>query len=105
MGLAIKKNDTVMVIAGKEKGKKGRIISIDLPKQKVIIERMNLIKKHLKPSKQNQQGGIIDKEAPIHVSNVMLICTKCGKPTRIGNKLLENDKKVRVCKKCQEVID
>jgi large subunit ribosomal protein L24 len=104
MGLSIKKNDTVLVVTGKEKGKKGRVISVELKKDKVLIERINMIKRHMKPSKKYSQGGIIEKEAPLHISNVMLVCSKCGKPTRIGNTILSDGKKARICKKCKEVI-
>ncbi|MDP5276892.1 50S ribosomal protein L24 [Chengkuizengella axinellae] len=103
--LHVKKDDTVIVIAGKDKGKKGRIISA-LPRQnKVLVEGVNLIKKHARPSQDNPQGGIITQEAPIHVSNVMLADPKSGKPTRIGHKVLDNGKKVRVAKKSGQVID
>jgi large subunit ribosomal protein L24 len=105
MGLNIKKNDTVLVITGKEKGKKGRVISVDSTRNKILIERINLIKRHTRPSKKYAQGGIIEKEAPLHISNVMMICSKCGKPTRIGNAVLSDGKKARVCKKCREVIE
>lgn len=105
MGLGIKKNDTVLVITGKEKGKRGRVLSVSPSKSRLIIEKVNIIKKHMKPSRKYTQGGIIEKEAPLHISNVMLICPKCDKPTRIGNTLLGDGKKVRTCKKCGEVID
>jgi len=105
MGLSIKKNDTVFVVAGKEKGKRGRVLSIYPSKDMLLIEKINMIKRHMKPSRKYAQGGIIEKEAPIHISNVMLICPKCGKPTRIGNSALQNGKKVRMCKKCREVMD
>lgn len=105
MGLRVKKEDTVLVIAGKEKGKKGRVLAVLPSKERVIVEKVNIIKRHVKPSRKYTQGGIIEKEAPIHISNVMLLCPKCNKPTRIGNRFLESGKKVRVCKKCQEVID
>lgn len=105
MGLSIKKNDTVLVIAGKEKGKRGRVLSVYPLKDQLLIEKINMIKKHMKPSRKYSQGGIIEKEAPIHISNVMVICPKCNKPTRIGNALLQDGKKVRMCKKCREVID
>lgn len=105
MGLRVKKEDTVLVIAGKEKGKKGRVLAVLPSKEGIIIEKINIIKRHMKPNRKYTQGGIIEKEAPIHISNVMLLCPKCNKPTRIGNRLLESGKKVRVCKKCQEVID
>jgi large subunit ribosomal protein L24 len=104
MGLSIKKNDTVLVVTGKEKGKKGRVISVEPKKDKILIERINIIKRHMKPSKKYSQGGIIEKEAPLHISNVMLVCSKCGKPTRIGNTILSDGKKTRICKKCKEVI-
>jgi large subunit ribosomal protein L24 len=105
MGLGIKKNDTILVITGKEKGKKGRVLSVSPLKDQLLIEKVNIIKRHMKPSRKYTQGGIIEKEAPLHISNVMLVCPKCGKPTRIGNSLLQDGKKVRMCKKCREVID
>jgi large subunit ribosomal protein L24 len=105
MGLSIKKNDTVLVISGGEKGKKGRVISVYPLKDKLLIERINIIKRHMKPSKKYTQGGIIEKEAPLHISKVMLLCPKCGKPTRIGNTVLSDGKKARTCKKCREVIE
>ncbi len=104
MGLSIKKNDTVLIVTGKEKGKKGRVISVEPKKDKILIERINIIKRHMKPSKKYSQGGIIEKEAPLHISNVMLVCSKCDKPTRIGNTVLSDGKKARICKKCKEVI-
>ena len=105
MGLSIKKNDTILVITGKEKGKKGRVLSVSPLKDQVLIEKVNIIKRHMKPNRKYSQGGIIEKEAPLHISNVMLVCPKCSKPTRIGNSLLQDGRKVRTCKKCREVID
>lgn len=105
MGLGIKKQDTVLITAGKEKGKKGRVISVLPSKGTILVEKLNIIKKHMKPSKKYSQGGIIEKEGPIQVSNTMLVCPRCSKPTRIANVLLEGGKKVRSCKKCKEVID
>jgi large subunit ribosomal protein L24 len=105
MGLSIKKNDTVVVIAGREKGKRGRVLSVHSQEDRLLIEKINIIKKHMKPSRKQTQGGIIEKEASIHMSNVMLICPKCDKPTRIGNSILQDGRKLRVCKKCGEVID
>jgi large subunit ribosomal protein L24 len=105
MGLNIKKNDTVMVMSGDEKGKKGRVISVLSSDNRILIERINMIKKHMKPSKKYSQGGIIEKEAPINRSNIMLVCTKCDKTTKISQKILENGEKIRSCKKCGEVID
>lgn len=105
MGLGIKKDDQVVVISGKEKGKHGRVLSVLPKKQRLIIEKVNIIKRHMKPSRKYTQGGIIEKEGPIHISNVMLLCPRCNKPTRIGNQILEDGRKLRVCKKCKEVID
>jgi len=101
----VKKGDTVIVIAGKDKGKKGRVLAAYPKKERVLVEGINLVKKHTRPSQTNPQGGIVTQEAPIHVSNVSLIDPKTGKPTRIGYKVLENGKKVRVAKKSGEVID
>jgi len=101
----IKKNDTVMVIAGKEKGKTGKVMRIITKKDRAIVEKINMVKRHMKPSPQNRQGGILEKEAPLHVSNLMLVCSKCTDPTRVGYKVLDDDRKVRYCKKCDEVID
>lgn len=105
MGLTIKKGDTAIVLTGKDKGKQGRVLSVLPKKERVIIEGLNIIKKHMRPNKQYTQGGIIEKEAPIHISNVMLLCPKCNKPTRIANALLDDGRKQRRCKKCNEVID
>jgi large subunit ribosomal protein L24 len=105
MGLSIKKDDTVMITSGDDKGKKGRVLAVYAGEGKLIVERLNFIKRHMKPSKKYSQGGIIEKEAPIRLSNVMLVCSKCDKPTRLGQKILESGSKVRVCKKCGEVLD
>lgn len=102
--LHVKKGDTVIVLRGKEAGKRGKIIAVDTKNSRVIIEGLNKVKRHMRPNRQFPQGGIIEKEAPIHSSNVMLICTKCDKPTRIAKKFLADGSKVRVCKKCGEVI-
>ncbi len=105
MGLGIKKNDTVQIISGDEKGKKGRVLSMLSKDDRIIVEGINMIKRHMKPSKKYSQGGIIEREAAVNRSNIMLVCPKCDKPTKIGNKILENDKKIRLCKKCGEVIE
>jgi len=101
----IKKNDTVMVIAGKEKGKSGKVMRVIPKKDRAIVEKLNLVKRHLKPSQQSRQGGILEKASPIQMSNLMLICAKCSYPTRVGFRILEDNRKVRYCKKCNEVID
>lgn len=103
--LHVKKDDTVIVITGKDKGKKGRVIAAYPRENRVLVEGVNMVKKHAKPSQANPQGGILTQEAPIHVSNVMLIDPKTGSPTRIGYKVLEDGRKVRVAKKSGEVID
>jgi large subunit ribosomal protein L24 len=105
MALGIKKEDTVLVMTGREKGKKGRVLAVDRNKQRILIEKVNVIKKHMKPSKKYSQGGIIEKEAPIHMSNVMFVCPKCSQHAKIGVMMLEGSKKHRICKKCKEVID
>ncbi|WP_227872150.1 50S ribosomal protein L24 [Paenibacillus albus] len=103
--LHVKKDDTVMVITGKDKGKKGRVIAAYPRQNRVLVEGVNMVKKHTRPSQVNPQGGIIEQEAAIHVSNVMHIDPKSGKVTRIGYKVLDNGKKVRIAKKSGEVID
>ena len=106
----IKKGDTVLIITGKDRGKQG-IVSRALPQvNKVIVEGMNIAKKHIRPQGQTRQGGIIEKAMPLQVSNTMLICTECGKPTRVAHERrpMGTDQKVRsvrVCKKCQKVIE
>jgi len=104
-GFSLKKNDLVMVISGKEKGKSGRILRVFPQKNRVLIEKINFVKRHTRPSGQMRQGGILEKEAPIHISKVMIVCEKCNLPIRFGKKILDDGKKVRVCKKCGEVLD
>lgn len=101
----IKKNDTVMVIAGKDKGKSGKVLRLVPKKNRAIVEKLNMVKRHMRPGGQNRQGGILEKEAPIEISNLMLVCSKCTDPTRVGYKILDDNRKVRYCKKCKEVID
>ena len=101
----IKKDDKVIVIAGKEKGKIGTVLKVDSRKGRLIVEKVNMVKKHARPSAQTAQGGIIEREAPLNISNVMLVCNKCAEPTRIGKRILEDGSKVRVCKKCGEPMD
>ena len=101
----IKLNDQVEVIAGKDKGMVGKVIKAFRDTDKVIVEKVNMIKRHTKPNMANQQGGIIEKESAISVSNVMLLCPGCSKATRVGIKLLDDGAKVRVCKKCGESVE
>lgn len=101
----IKKDDKVIVIAGKEKGKIGGVLKVNAEKGHVLVEKVNIVKRHSKPSMQSGQGGIIEKEAPLKISNVMIVCNKCTEPTRIGSRRLEDGSKVRICKKCNEPID
>ena len=101
----MKKDDKVKVIAGKDKGKIGKILKIDRKKGRVLVENINTVKRHTRPSAKNRQGGIVEGEAALNWSNVMLMCNKCVKPVRIQMRTLEDGKKVRVCRKCDEQID
>lgn len=100
----IKKGDMVEVIAGKEKGKTGKVMKVLSEENRVIVEKLNFIKKHARPDAKGK-GGILEKEGTIHISNVMRICEKCNKASRLGYKTLEDGKKVRVCRKCSDVLD
>jgi large subunit ribosomal protein L24 len=103
--LHIRKNDRVMVVAGKEKGKLGQVLQVLPEKEKAIVEKLNMVKRHTRPGGKAAQGGIVEKEAPLHVSSLMLVCGKCAEATRVGNKVLEDKSKVRFCKKCGEIMD
>lgn len=100
----VKRGDTVLVISGKDKGKKGEVLKVFPDKNRVIVKGVNIVSKHTRPNMANRQGGIIKQEAAIHASNVMLYCTKCNKPTRIAHRILEDGSKVRVCKHCNETF-
>ena len=100
----LKKGDTVVVTVGRDQGKRGKILQLVDDRKKALVENVNLIKRHTRQDAQGG-GGIIEKEAPLHISNVMLVCPKCNEPTRIANKLLEDGRKLRACRKCKEVID
>ena len=102
--LNLKKGDTVVVLAGKDKGKQGKIIQAIPKKLQVVVEEVNKVKRHTKPSLKTPQGGIISKEMPLNVCKVMLVCPACNKPTRIAHKLVDG-KNLRVCKHCGEVVD
>jgi large subunit ribosomal protein L24 len=101
----IRKNDLVQVIAGKEKGKTGKVLKIFYKKNRVVVEKVNFVKKHSRPTGQTRQGGIIEKEAPIHVSNVLIVCPKCNRGVRTGNRFLEGGKKALICRKCGEIME
>ena len=103
--LNVKKGDTVIVITGKDKGKKGKILVAHPAEGKVVVEGINMVTKHKKPKGQTDPGGIIHQEAAMDASNVMIACSKCGKATRTGVKVLEDGGKIRVCKKCGEMLD
>jgi large subunit ribosomal protein L24 len=101
----IRKDDLVQVIAGKEKGKSGKVLKVLAKKNRVVVEKINFIKRHSRPSGKTRQGGIIQKEAPIHISNVLLLCSKCNRGVRMGKRVLGDGKKALVCKKCGELIE
>ena len=103
--MKIQKNDNVLIIAGKDRGKKGKVRKAMPDKDKVIVEGFNMIKRHSKTKGKTRQAGIIELEAPIHSSNVMVICNKCNKPARVGYRALEDGKKARYCHSCSEIID
>ena len=105
MALKLRKNDNVMIIAGKERGTTGKILKVLSEKDRAIIERLNLVKRHTKPRGPQQPGGILEKEASIHVSNLILMCDRCNAPIRFGHKVLGDGKKVRICRRCGETID
>ena len=102
--MSIKKDDVVVVLSGKDKGKQGKVLEVQPKAGKVFVEKVNVVKKHLRPTQANPSGGISEMEAPIHVSNVAVICPDCKKPTRINNRR-ENGKKIRVCNKCGKDLD
>ena len=103
--MKIRKNDNVLVINGKDRGKKGKVRFAYPKNERVIVEGINFIKRHTRARRQVRQAGIIEREAPIHVSNIMLLCSKCNHPARIGYRFLEDGRKVRICRVCNEVID
>jgi large subunit ribosomal protein L24 len=105
MNVLVKKNDSVKVLNGRDRGKSGRVLFVDKRGKRVIVEGLNMVKKTQRPTQQNQKGGIIDIEAPMHISNVMVVCPKCDKPSRIRKKSLEDSKHVRICGKCGEILD
>ena len=102
----IRKNDNVLVVTGRDRGKRGRVLRVVPAKDRVIVEGVNFIKRHTRPNPQkNVKGGIVEREAPLHASNVQLLCPECGKQTRIGRKRLDDGRSVRFCVKCEGVVD
>ncbi len=101
----IKKDDMVMVISGKEKGKSGKVLKVIPKKNRALVEKVDIIKRHSRPSPKAPRGGIVEKEGSLHLSNLMIICSKCSRPTRIGKKVLgEEGERVRICKRCGEIL-
>jgi large subunit ribosomal protein L24 len=101
----LKKNDTVMVVTGRERGKTGKVLRVLRERNAVLIERLNMVKRHMKPRGMQAPGGIVEKEAPVHASNVMLMCERCNAPVRIGSRTLDDGERVRVCRRCGGVFD
>jgi len=105
MRARIKKNDTVMVIAGRERGKTGKVLRVVPAKERAFVERLNMVKRHQKPRGPQGASGIIEKEASLHLSNLMILCDKCNAPVRMGKRLLEDGHSVRTCKRCGDQLD
>lgn len=102
----IRKNDNVVVLTGKDRGKRGRVLKVLPERNRLIVEGVNFIKRHTKPNpSRNIKGGIVEREASLHASNVQLVCPECGAPARIGRRLLDDGRKVRICRKCHGVLD
>ena len=103
---SIRKNDNVLVIAGRDRGKRGRVLSVQPRRGRVVVEGVNFVKRHTRPNPQrNIKGGIVEREAPLAVSNVQLVCPECTATTRIGHRVLDDGRRVRVCRKCEGVVD
>jgi len=101
----VRRGDTVAVIAGKERGKRGKVLRVLTGDGRVVVEKVNVVKKHQRPTQKLRQGGIIEREGALHLSNVLLVCGRCDRPVRIGIKELADGRKVRVCKRCGEPLD
>jgi large subunit ribosomal protein L24 len=101
----IRKGDTVFVIAGRERGKSGKVLRVEPDARRVFVERLNLVKRHRKARGPQAPGGVVEKEAPLHLSNVMLMCGKCNKPVRVGRHRLADGRLVRFCRECKEQVD
>lgn len=103
--LSIRKGDRVRVIAGKDKGKESRVLKVNPEKQRVVVEKVNMLKKAQRPTQRNPQGGLLEIEGTVHVSNLMLLCPSCSEPTRVARRRAEDGSRIRVCKKCNNDID
>ena len=102
----IRKNDNVLVTTGKDRGKRGRVLRVLPDKNRLVVEGVNFVKRHTKPNpSKNVKGGVMEREAALHASNVQLVCPECGAPTRVGRRLLDDGRKVRICRKCEGVVD
>ena len=102
----VRKNDNVMVMAGRDRGKRGRVLKVFPDRNRVVVEGVNFIKRHTRPNpRANVKGGIVEREASVHASNVQIVCPECGVPTRIGRQLLGDGRKVRICRKCDGAVD
>jgi large subunit ribosomal protein L24 len=102
----IRKNDNVVVTTGKDRGKRGRVLKVLPEKNRLIVEGVNFVKRHTKPDpRRNVKGGVMEREAPLHASNVQLVCPECGRTTRLGRRILGDGRKVRICRKCEGVVD
>ncbi len=102
----IKKNDMVYVLSGKDRGKSGKVLKVFLDKDRAVVEGLNYIQKHTRPNPQkNVKGGILPKESPIHISNLMVVCKRCSKHSRVGFSVMQDGRKVRICKSCNELLD
>jgi|SRR5579863_650889 len=101
----LRKGDLVEVIAGKERGKQGKVLRINREAERLFIEKLNIVKRHTRPTQSNPKGGIVEKEGGIHLSNVMVVCSNCAKAARVGIKILPDGRKLRYCKRCKEVLD
>ncbi len=104
--LHIKRDDEVLILAGKDRGKRGKVLRLSSGGERAVVENINMLRRHTRPNPQrNIKGGIVERESPLRLSNLMVICRECGKPTRVGYKLLSDGQKVRICKKCEGTID
>ena len=103
--MQIRKNDSVMVISGRERGKTGKVLRVLPKKAAVVIERVNMVKRHSRPRGPQQPGGIVEKEASVRVANIMMMCDKCNAPVRVGRKILADGKRIRICRRCGEALD